>query len=519
MCSVTTNIAMLSSPALDKPLLLSSRMPGHTLLNRDDYWKGDVATALAIATLCLEFAYAFPAVVLRIILVGVLTLRAQATTLPALLVCQLYASDFKLGGLLTYEYLLDRHEAARITIFGFPITTNYIFALCLTVNILTRILSRPQVLRGMMPQSTVILWCTCFPIAVVAALANLTGSAVSWTAPIRDSMMVGCVFFGFIIGEDANAIRRVIINRLLPMFFCMITLALFGYFYARGMYWITAAGPSILATKVMMRDRSVSWRFALSFAVLTTAYAYAFYPTAYASQVAKALYSDNATTFALKGMWCGALVLVPIAILLRPRYFDRKSAFATRKPKLELSFAAWGAGLLMLSFPVMLAAISYQVQVELSSKRYSVELPWQEQLLFKLLYDRAPIYRGAIDEVMQPPYLFKAGRRESYRLTLNGDKIPWPAGSHNLVLEQLRRNGWYCGLVSLTIMIGGMMWACTGFLKTKDSFLTWYAGATFITLFISGITSHIPMETNASIWLLTPAGIAAALYRHEVVNS
>ena len=63
------------------------------------------------------------------------------------------------------------------------------------------------------------------------------------------------------------------------------------------------------------------------------------------------------------------------------------------------------------------------------------------------------------------------------------------------------------------------MWACTGLLKTKDSFLTWYAGATFITLFISGITSHIPMETNASIWLLTPAGIAAALYRHEVVNS
>jgi len=484
----------------------------------EELWRGDIATAAALGTLALEFFLAYPAVILRILLVAVLTLRARAASLPALLLCQLYASDFELANLQTYEYLLDRYEASRVTIFGFPITTNYVFAVCLTVTVVSRYLSRPHIFRGLISPWAVFLWCTCFPIALLAALVNLTDKAVSWTAPIRDVMMVGCVFFGIILAEDTQAIRSVVSRRVLPMFLGMLLLAWFGYFYARGMYWITAAGPAILFVKLMMGDRGITIWFAIIYFALTAAYTFAIYPTAFAFNVAQALYSDNATTFALKGMWTGAAALVPLVIL-----FSRAKRSATsplsRVPRLRHAAGAWIAAVVMIAFPIWLAAVSSRVQVELSSKRLSTELPWHEQFLFKLLYDRAPIYRGAIDEVLQPPYILKAGSRASYRLMLDGDKVFWPAGSHNLVLEELRRNGWFSGTVCLAIMIAGMMWACTAFIKTADPFLTWYAAATFITLLVSGVTSHIPMETNASIWLLTPSGVCAALYRHEVFKN
>ena len=481
-------------------------------------WKGDIATAAALATLALEAVFAYPAVILRITLVAVLTLRAHAVFLPALLICQLYASDFQLGNIQTYDYLLERYEASRVTVFGFPITTNYVFALCLTLTVLHRFASRPDLFRGLVSPWAVLLWCSCFPIAILAALVNLTDKAVSWTAPIRDVMMVGCVFLGLILAEDIQAIRTVILKRIVPLSLCMLGLAWFGFFYARGMYWITSAGPAILAVNLLMRDQSISKWFAFIFATLTTTYTFAIYPTAYAFSVGKALYSDNATTFALKGMWAGALILVPLAIVLSGRA-KRQFGRAPAPPRAPTkTIAAWAAVILMMGFPVALAAVSSRVQVELSSKKLSVDLPWYEQFLFKLLYDRAPIYRGAIDEVTTPPFVLKAGTRASYRLMLNGDKRPWPAGSHNLVLEELRRNGWYSGIICLSIILGAMAWACTAFLKTTDPLLSWYAGASFITLLISGLTSHIPMETNASIWLLTPAGISAALYRSELLG-
>jgi hypothetical protein len=484
----------------------------------EELWRGDIATAAAIGTLVLEFFLSYPAVIFRILLVAALTLRARAASLPALLLCQLYASDFDLANVQTYDYLLDRYEASRVTIFGFPITTNYVFAVCLTVTVLSRYLSRPQLFRGLISPWAVFLWCTCFPVALLAALVNLTDKAVSWTAPIRDVMMVGCVFFGIILAEDTQAIRRVVSRRLLPMFFCALLLAWFGYFYARGMYWITAAGPAILSVKLLMGDRGITLWFAVVYAALTAAYTLAIYPTAYAFGVAQALYSDNATTFALKGMWAGACVMVPLVILFSGAKRSASSPLA-RLPRLRQAAGAWIAAVVMIVFPVWVAAVSSRVQVELSSKKLSTELPWQEQFLFKLLYDRAPIYRGAIDEVLQPPYVFKAGSRASYRLMLDGDKVYWPAGSHNLVLEELRRNGWFSGAVCLAIIIAGMMWSCTAFIKTTDPFLTWYAAATFVTLLVSGVTSHIPMETNASIWLLTPCGICAALYRHETFQN
>lgn len=478
--------------------------------------QSDLATLIAIGTLGLEFFFAYPAVILRMLLVGVLTLRARAASLPAILLCQLYASDFKLGNLQTYEYLLDRHEASRVTILGFPLTTNYVFAVCMTFSVLTHFANRPQIFRGIVSRTLIVLWCTCFPIAVIAALFSYVDKAVSWSAPVRDAMMAGCFFFGLIIAEDAAAIRRVITQRLMPMFTVLLLLALFGYFYSRGMYWITAAGPAVLIASILVGGTGISRWFAGGYFALTMAYVFAWYPTGFAQQVAKALYSETATTFALKGMWLGVAAVMPVAII----FYRRSRAAAGRNPDVRMltprqTTSAIAAAILMIAFPLAVAYASYHVQVELSSNKYKADLPWKERLLFKLLFDRASIYRGAIDEVLQPPYFFKVGQRQSYSMTLAGDKHIWPAGSHNLVLEEIRRNGWYSGVVCLGIIVSSMMWACTVLFRTRDPLLLWYSAATFIAILISGLTSHVPMETNASIWFLMPAGVCASLYRAE----
>jgi len=482
---------------------------------RSDLWLGDFETLAVLATLALEFVFAYPAVIARLLLVGVLTLRARAASVPAILLCQLYASDFQLADMQSYEYLLDRYEASRVSIFGLPLTTNYVFAACLTISVVTRFASRPDMFRGIVPGFLIVLWCSCFPIAVIAALVSFVDKTVSWSAPVRDAMMAGCFFYGIVLADDSAVIRRVITHRLMPMFTAMLVLALLGYFYARGMYWITAAGPAVLITSLCVRRAGVSRWFAIGYFSLTMAYAFAWYPTAFGHQVAKALYSDTATTFALNGMWLGAAAVTPVAIffLRRSQMLSRRVAPRAIPPLRTLS--AVSAAVIMVLFPIAVAFASYRVTVEFSSKKFTADLPWQERIVFKLLFDRAPIYRGAIDEVLRPPFFFKVGQRESYTMTLSGDKQPWPAGSHNLILEELRRNGWYSGAVCLAIIISSMMWACTALFRTRDPMLAWYSAATFVTLIISGMTSHVAMETNASVWMLAPAGICAVLYRSE----
>jgi len=91
---------------------------------------GDLALLLAIALQVLEFFFAYPATVMKIILVSVCTFPGRSVFLPALFVCQFFASDFQLGEMTTYEYLLERHDSARVMVFGFPLTTNYAFAVC-----------------------------------------------------------------------------------------------------------------------------------------------------------------------------------------------------------------------------------------------------------------------------------------------------------------------------------------------------------------------------------------------------
>jgi hypothetical protein len=98
-----------------------------------------------------------------------------------------------------------------------------------------------------------------------------------------------------------------------------------------------------------------------------------------------------------------------------------------------------------------------------------------------------------------------------YRLLLNGDRVPWPAGSHNLALEELRRNGWYTGLICLIIILRGSVFALRAVIKASDPVVRAFAIASFSSLFILTITSHIPMETNAALWLLGPAGMCASL--------
>jgi len=140
------------------------------------------------------------------------------------------------------------------------------------------------------------------------------------------------------------------------------------------------------------------------------------------------------------------------------------------------------------------------------------ELPIRDRFVYKLFHDRAPIWRGAVDEIITPPYFVKAGGAGmGYRLLLNGDRVPWPAGSHNLALEELRRNGWYTGLICLIIILRGSVFALRAVIKASDPVVRAFAIASFSSLFILTITSHIPMETNAALWLLGPAGMCASL--------
>jgi hypothetical protein len=464
---------------------------------------GDVAFALAIALQLLEFVYAYPATVMKIILVSVCTFPGRATFLPALFVCQFFASDFQLGEMTTYEYLLERHESARIMVFGFPLTTNYAFAACVTLRVLHEAFARPRTFAGIISPLWLLLWVSCFLPAVLSATLGKAEARFSWTAPIRDVMMVGCIFYGMILAKNVEETIAVITRRLVPLACAMITLAMAGYFYSRGMYFVTALGPSLFLSWKAFAGRAGRWAIYAYLFALTSLYTFALYPTPYARRVAEILYSTSGNSTALIACWILPIVIIVI-IRRNSRGDNRRAGWLALLPA--------AAGLSALVLPIAFAILSVTYNVEMEKVKDPGELPVGERLVYKLFYDRAPIWRGALDEILTPPFFLKTGGMSmGYRLMLDGDKVPWPAGSHNLALEELRRNGWYTGAICLVLILRGSVFALRAVIKASDPVVRAFAIASFSSLFILSFTSHIPMETNAALWLLGPAGMCASL--------
>lgn len=494
-----------ASVGLPMPVMSPEQTGPSPAIDSRRFRDGDVALLIAVGLQLLEFVAAYPATVLKIVFICVFTFPGRSVFLPALFVCQLFASDFLLGDITTYEYLLERHESARVIVFGFPLTTNYVFAACVTIRVLHEAVSRPQTFAGIISPWWLGLWASCFLPAILSATLGKAEQRFSWTAPVRDVMMVGCIFYGMILARNSAETIMVIMRRLVPLGCVMITLAMVGYFYSRGMYFITALGPALFLSWRASAGSAGRWSLYAYLFVMTTLYAFALYPTDYARQVAQTLYSTSGNSTALVACW-----LVPLVLSLVTR---RNSRTGNQRSGV-VAAAPVAAGAFALVFPIAFAIYSVSYTFEIEKVRDPGELPIRERFAYKLFYDRAPIWRGALDEVLTPPYFLKTGGAGmGYRLMLNGDKVPWPAGSHNLALEELRRNGWYTGAICLIIILRGSVFALRAVIKASDPLVRAFATASFSSLFILTITSHIPMETNAALWLLGPAGMCAALVR------
>jgi hypothetical protein len=467
------------------------------------YRDGDLALFAAVCFQILEFWYPYPATVLKMILVAMCTFPGRSPFLPALFVCQFFASDFQLGDLQTYEYLLERHETARVAIFGFPLTTNYVFALCVTLRVLHEAITKPRTFSGIISPVWVWLWASCFLPALLSATLAKAEARFSWTAPIRDVMMVGCMFYGMILARNVEETKLMITRRLVPLACAMITLAMAGYFYSRGMYFVTALGPALFLSWKAFAGRVGRWAIYAYLFALTTVYAFALYPTDYARKVAESIYSTSGNSTGLVACW-----LLPVAIVV----LIRRNAASNNLRRGWVNALPMSAGLFALGFPILFAIFSLSYSYEMDKVKDPGELSLQQRVVYKLFTDRAPIWRGALDEILQPPFFLKTGGYSmGYKLMLNGDKQPWPAGSHNLALEELRRNGWFTGVVCLVIILRGSIFSLRAVIKATDPIVRSFAIASFSSLFILIATSHIPMETNAALWLLAPAGMCAAL--------
>ena len=464
---------------------------------------GDVALIVAILLQVLEFFFAYPATILKMLLVGICTFPGRAAFLPALLVSQFFASDFFLGDMKTYEYLLERHEASRVIVLGFPLTTNYVFAICLTLRVLHEAIVRPRTFAGVISLSWIVLWASCLIPAIISATLGKAEQKFSWTAPIRDVMMAGCLFYGMILARDKAETITVITRRLVPLACVLLTLAMLGYFYSRGMYFITALGPALFFSWRAFRGLAGRWALYAYLFTLSTLYAFALYPTEFAKQIAISLYSTSGNSFALIFCWVVAAAIT-LFVTRNRRSDDRRGGVVGWLPLVS--------GMAVLVLPIAFAMFSYSFTVDIPKVNDPVDLSVRDRFSYKLFHDRAPIWRGAIDEVLTPPYFVKpGGLTMGYALMLNGDKRPWPAGSHNLALEELRRNGWYSGLICLILILRGSVFSLRAVLNATDPIVRAFAIASFCSLFILSLTSHIPMETNAALWLLGPAGMCAYL--------
>ncbi len=457
----------------------------------------DVSLVAAVAILILGFTLPQVCTVLQIILIAAFVIHGSAAWLPAITALLLTPTDFKGGGL---ELQYEKFEGVTVDIFGFPMTASYAIVAAVLVRGLLEWATMPRYLkRGIHG-----LW--MLPIAVGAAICVYSGFVAldartpGWSSAARATLLLVCLWYAVGLTRDPTLLRDVMMRRMGPLcgaivasgFFAPV-FGIFTCFYlpmAVGWATLVACGGGGRGYPLL---RPLAW------VTLAACIAVPIGGLRISGAVAEASFAKMGNS-SLSTMSLAMTVIAATLALLH-----RRIQAAWSGPSIWI--AATAAFALYVSMPFFVAQFSSGREFDTEGNVGTL----QQRITYKFLVERPAIWRGSIDLLKEPPYVFVPPNRGGSIITASGQRSLFRHSSHNLVLDILRSQGFVSGVISLLVLYICFVSAFRAYVTVPDPAACVAAITFMVGALVNGVGVGHLLETGPGFMLYVCAGITMGL--------
>jgi hypothetical protein len=440
----------------------------------------------------------------QMIITVVLVLLKDPRYLPALLVLQFTPQDFRGGVGANLEGQYERFDALVIFIAGFPFTPNYALLLSLFFRVSYDLVTTPMAYARRPGFWLLPLWVLALVLSLYNSFLGRFHGYYSWTVPIRLTLSFLAIWYGVSLAGNTRAFWFTLRSRLPLIGLVTLGLGLFGLFSNR-LTWLLLSLMSVLPF-VLLADGKRPLRLpqivlAALMLLTSTATALGFRFTGMAYEEV-ALPGEGAlstlTTILLFGL--------SLALAIRSFVANRRGRSLRFSP-----FAITLLYVLYMLIPFVIPTITAGVDVE--NKNYRGTDTIANRMAYKLLWERAALWRGAVDQIKEPPYIFVPSGRPGYIIMNSGRRYEWFFGAHNIVLYVLQLEGILLGAVSLFFVYVALVAGAYGYqgnpLRTAQVCGTCVLGMVFAT----GFGGMALAEPAVSFFVFSFAGACLAAPR------
>jgi hypothetical protein len=438
---MTANAHMLVTPTI-RPSTPDVAIPAPATRRQADLFLGDVGLLLAFTALLFGFIDPKLSTLIQMVLAAVFILLADVRLVPALMALQFTVTDFQGGVAASMETQYERYEGMVIVIGGLPFTANYVLLLAVLVRVLYDVLTQPRLLRGPLGIPSVLVWLSTMVLAIHNSLLGRALGNPSWSAPARITLAIGALWLGAVLAKDRSLLLQVLRRRIAPFVIVVLGLAFCEMVVNRLTWLLVALGITLAVDAFFNADRGGRKPIrAMLLLFLSLAIGFGLRATPAMLELARQRGGSFAATL--------TTMLVPVLTgglvwLCRPR---RGSLADRSRPGSAVLVTTTVLYLAFCAFPFIISALTINMDVETRGREENISL--RERVAYKLFFERAAIWRGSIDQISQPPYVFVPSGRDGYLITNAGRSGKFIVGSHNMVLECLRSGGLLAGLVTL----------------------------------------------------------------------
>jgi hypothetical protein len=467
----------------------------------------DLMAVVALGVLLLGGFLAQASTIAQIILTGIAVMATDVRMLPAIMLLQCTFTDFKGGIGAGMEGQYERFEAITIYIAGFPVTPGYALTLAVAVRVLFGMFTETGRLNRAMPLLLLVPWVPAFVIGTINSFASFQERFPGWSANIREELQFFALWYGVLLAMQSNAsanLKTTLRTRLALICIVALSLNFCSLFTNRFTWLLMALGGVVGLQSILVRaDRNLL--LAVPLLTLSLFHAVGIKATSGARAAATAAAGGYSSTLTTLLIFLGSVVL---GLLLYRRGSAVQAALlpSFSRVKTVMLAAVTFAGFIAVPFIVAPTTVGLSIDMETDTDRQT----YRERFLHKLLLERASLWRGGIEQIMEPPYVFKLRNPLNYFITPSEKRVYVMFNSHNMVLDSLRTQGWLVGGVTIFFLFVCFYVALATYFRCRfPEPIAIVAILAIATNLGSGIAGGAMSEAGLSFFVMSFAGMCA----------
>lgn len=366
-----------------------------------------------------------------------------------------------------------------------PLSVEVLACAFIALRVVWERIRRPDTYRSKFPKMLFTFWVLAFIPVLIGFYLGYQTKNPNWTRGLRWLMIAGSYFYGYILAKQWPSGKSIIFLPMMLSFVgIMLVIMKFGLFWSHHGFLFLGLGGAF--SLYFIRNRAPINK------IIGAIFLY--------------LLISSVVTSTITTM---GVVLLSFLFA----YFGAKKCPTLKETRIVktignvsmVAVIAFSFGISILGFNPYLEPLlmygSYSAQAETFSQRVAI----------KTLADRLPFWHPALKDILSGPHIIVPSGKP---LLLDTPGLPaeWELGAHNVVLESLRLNGLFAGLVILLIYFLALKNNLVVLTESNDPVLKSLAAAILGVGIVGMTTGDFPADMTVGFWIWSLAGLGHGLF-------